>query len=214
MSSLENLPVFIRWLNACGEVPNALASSACLTAAEANKKYSLRNNSEVCYKFIKGHLGFDVTRVHSESSIRAKFFECFLGSIVRYFILLGARSAAISTNVALRELSLLEMHLLPGDIYTMIHTENGRQLALLKALNVGPDRFDAIADVENRHIEQPHAVHARERKKPIDQVHQGSLVVKHIAVHDQTVLNPTGTAHIDAYVGRIVAVAPQCHRVG
>ena len=142
----------------------ALASSACLTAAEANKKYSLRNNSEVCYKFIKGHLGFDVTRVHSESSIRAKFFECFLGSIVRYFILLGARSAAISTNVALRELSLLEMHLLPGDIYTMIHTENGRQLALLKALNVGPDRFDAIADVENRHNHGD--VPRRRKRKP------------------------------------------------
>ena len=56
----------------------ALASSACLTAAEANKKYSLRNNSEVCYKFIKGHLGFDPeTRKINQRNRLKMTLSCF-----------------------------------------------------------------------------------------------------------------------------------------
>lgn len=128
---------------------SAIATSEEMSAEEANQKYLNRMNSEVCYKFIKSHLGLSVTRVHENAGVRSKFFECFIASIIRGEILKAAEGAGISTNVALRELSLLEMRLLPGDTYTYIHTENQRQINLLGALHMDVKELDEIVQKEN-----------------------------------------------------------------
>ena len=143
---------------------SAIATSENMSAEEANKKYSKRMNSEVCYKFIKTHLGSDVTRAHKDTGVKSKLFECFLASIIRNEILMASEQVQISTNVALRELSLLEMRLLPGDIYTFIHTENERQKDLLSALGMSTKDLDQIVSNENAY--NAGKVERRRRRKP------------------------------------------------
>ena len=130
---------------------SAIATSEEMSAEEANQRYQRRMNSEVCYKFIKSHLGTSVTRVYEDEGVQSKLFECFIASIIRCEILKAAEKARISTNVALRELSLLEMRLLPGDTYTFIHTESQRQIDMLAALGIKIEELDAIVAKENNY---------------------------------------------------------------
>ena len=143
---------------------NAIATSEEMSAEEANRRYQKRMNSEVCYKLIKSHLGTSVTRVHEDPSVQSKLFECFVASIIRSEILKAAAMAKVSTNVALRELSLLEMRLLPGDTYTYIHTESQRQIDLLHALGSKVEELDDIVSEENDI--NAGKIERRKKKKP------------------------------------------------
>lgn len=141
---------------------SALASSEEMTADDADEKYRKRDNSEVCYKFIKSQLGFSTTRVYSEKSVRSKMFICFLSSIIRNDIVKAAKTCKISTNVALRELSLLESRLLPDDNYIFIHNQNTRQLNLMQQLGITDTLIDELVKEEN---DFNHGIVKRRRKR-------------------------------------------------
>ena len=143
---------------------SAIATSEEMSAEEANQRYQRRMNSEICYKFIKSHLGASVTRTHEDEGVQSKLFECFIASIIRCEILKAAEKAGISTNVALRELSLLEMRLLPGDTYTFIHTESQRQIDMLAALGMKVEELDDIVAKENNY--NAGKTERRRKKKP------------------------------------------------
>ena len=143
---------------------SAIATSEQMTAEQADSKYRSRDNSEVCYKFVKKHLGFETTRVYSENSVRSKLFICFLASIIRNHILQAAKRSKISTNLALREISLLEARLLPDDNYIFIHNENNRQKALMNQLCITDEIINEIITGENNFNHG--IVQRRRRRKP------------------------------------------------
>lgn len=143
---------------------SAIATSEEMTAEQADLKYRSRDNSEVCYKFVKKHLGFATTRVYSENSVRSKFFICFVASIIRHYILQAAKQSKISTNLALREISLLEAKLLPDDNYIFIHNENQRQKTLMSLLGISEELIAEIITDENNFNHG--IVERRRRRKP------------------------------------------------
>lgn len=127
----------------------SIATSQCLTAAEANALYGLRDASETQYMFSKSQLGFDVTRNHYESSIENKFLLCFVSSILRSKVQNACKSLHYDTNRMLMEMDRISLCLVEGDVYIAIHDESKRQKELLAAVGVIPADMDGIAEEYN-----------------------------------------------------------------
>ena len=143
---------------------SSLATSEKMSAVKANSLYSMRNNSEVIYKIMKSHQGFNVSHVHNTSSVYAKYLAVFISSIIRNELLHACQRAGYSTNVALNELSLLTMQLRNGKYYTVTHNESKRQLDLMKELGIELENLDQIADKATK--ENSGIVKRQKRLKP------------------------------------------------
>lgn len=98
--------------------------------------YQLRQVSEKQYAIFKSQKGYSVLRDHSTNGWVSKYAVGFIAGILRNELEKTCKKLGGDMNVMLKELSHLYISLLPDKDYRMIHTENTRQLALLKELGI------------------------------------------------------------------------------
>ena len=124
---------------------SAIGSSKKMTADEMNQTYHSRDASEKGFRAMKTELGNDALRVHFESSAQAKFLVGIIASNIRNELMRACREVKIPTNVAIGELELLQLILKADGGVEYAHTENKRQLAVLRQLYIDPRNLDEIA---------------------------------------------------------------------
>jgi hypothetical protein len=129
-----------------------LASSKALKAKEANEIYALTNSSEEQFSMVKSQLGYDKTGTHYTEGIKAKLSLAFISAIIRNELLKACRESGLSTNRMTNELNQICMHLNGKDEYFVCHTENQRQILLMKECGVLPRDLDRIAEAENKRL--------------------------------------------------------------
>jgi len=129
-----------------------LASSKALTAKEANDIYVLRNSSEEQFSMVKSQLGYDTTGTHYTEGIKAKLTLAFISAIIRNELVKACCESGLSTNRMTNELNQICMHMNGKDEYFVSHTENHRQILLMKACGVQPKDLDRIAEAENKRL--------------------------------------------------------------
>jgi hypothetical protein len=130
----------------------SLASSQALTAKEANEIYALRNSSEEQFSMVKSQLGYDTTGTHYTEGIKAKLTLAFISAITRNELVKACCESGLSTNRMTNELNQICMHMNGKDEYFVCHTENQRQILLMKACGVLPRDLDRIAEAENKRL--------------------------------------------------------------
>jgi len=130
----------------------SLASSKALTAKEANDIYVLRNSSEEQFSMAKSQLGYDTTGAHYTEGIKAKLALTFISAIIRNELVKACRESGLSTNRMANELNQICMHMNGKDEYFVCHTENQRQILLMKACGVLPCDLDRVAEAENKRL--------------------------------------------------------------
>ena len=124
---------------------SAIGSSRKLTADEINQTYHSRDASEKGFRSFKTDLGNNTLRVHFSSSAQAKFLVGMIASNIRNELMHACMVVKIPTNVAISELELLMVALQADGGVEYAHTENKRQLALLRQLGIDPRNLDEIA---------------------------------------------------------------------
>jgi len=129
-----------------------LASSKALTAKEANEIYALRNSSEEQFSMVKSQLGYDATGAHYTEGIKAKLALAFISAIIRNELVKACRESGLSTNRMVNELNQICMHMNGKDEYFVCHTENQRQILLMKECGALPGDLDRIAEAENKRL--------------------------------------------------------------
>ena len=129
-----------------------LASSKALTAKEANEIYVLRNSSEEQFSMVKSQLGYDTTGTHYTEGIKAKLALAFISAVIRNELVKACCESGLSTNRMTNELNQVCMHMNGKDEYFVCHTENQRQILLMKACGVLPRDLDRIAEAENKRL--------------------------------------------------------------
>lgn len=92
-----------------GKGLNTIASSEDLELARVNHLYHLRDASEKQYMIMKLQLSFDVIRVHSDTSLMARFAECFVAAILRAEIMIACHKQELDTNHMLREIDRISL---------------------------------------------------------------------------------------------------------
>jgi hypothetical protein len=130
----------------------ALASSKALTAKEANEIYVLRNSSEEQFSMVKSQLGYDTTGTHYTEGIKAKLTLAFISAVIRNELVKACCESGLSTNRMINELNQICMHMNGKDEYFVCHTENQRQILLMKSFGVLPRDLDRIAESENKRL--------------------------------------------------------------
>ena len=129
-----------------------LASSKALTAKESNEIYVLRNSSEEQFSMVKSQLGYDTTGTHYTEGIKAKLTLAFISAVIRNELVKACCESGLSTNRMTNELNQICMHMNGKDEYFVCHTENQRQILLMKACGVLPRDLDRIAEAENKRL--------------------------------------------------------------
>ena len=129
-----------------------LASSKALTAKEANDIYVLRNSSEEQFSMVKSQLGYDTTGTHYTEGIKAKLTLAFISAVIRNELVKACCESGLSTNRMANELNQICMHMNGKDEYFVCHTENQRQISLMKSCGVLPSDLDRIAEAENKRL--------------------------------------------------------------
>ena len=130
----------------------SLASSQALTAKEANEIYVLRNSSEEQFSMVKSQLGYNATGTHYTEGIKAKLALAFISAVIRNELVKACCESGFSTNRMANELNQICMHMNGKDEYFVSHTENQRQILLMKACGVLPKDLDRIAEAENKRL--------------------------------------------------------------
>lgn len=143
---------------------SSIASSDEMTAEEIDSIYQLRQVSEKQYAIFKSQLGYDVLRVHNTESWTAKFAIGFIAGILRTEFETICKKLKMDTNVMLKELNHLHISLLPDKDYRMIHTENTRQISILRELGVWVSDLEDIALQENKRMNE--AIHSPIHRLP------------------------------------------------
>lgn len=129
-----------------------LICSKQLTAKEADDIYNLRNSSEKQYSLMKTQLGDSVFRAHNMHRISVRETIAFAASIIRHRLmtLCNRSRPVIDTNVAIKELNLINMNLIGNNRYKVIHNESKRQRELLHRIGITPENLDSLASYETR----------------------------------------------------------------
>ena len=129
-----------------------LICSKQLTAKEADDIYNLRNSSEKQYSLMKTQLGDSVFRAHNMHRISVRETIAFAASIIRHRLmtLCNRSGPVIDTNVAIKELNLINMNLIGNNRYKVIHNESKRQRELLHRIGITPENLDSLASYETR----------------------------------------------------------------
>jgi hypothetical protein len=130
----------------------SLASSKALTAKEANEIYVLRNSSEEQFSMVKSQLGYDSTGTHYTEGIKAKLALAFISAVIRNELVKACCESGLSTNRMINELNQICMHMNGKDEYFVCHTENQRQILLMKSCGVLQGDLDRIAEAENKRL--------------------------------------------------------------
>jgi hypothetical protein len=130
-----------------------LASSLPLTADKANGIYTLRNSAEEQFSMVKSQLGYDTTKTHYSDGIKAKLTLAFIAAIIRNELVKACKESEVSTNRLIGELNQISMYMNGKEEYYVSHTENERQIKLMKACGVAPADLDEIAKAENKRLD-------------------------------------------------------------
>lgn len=127
-----------------------IVSSEKKTPAEVHRLYSSRGTSETQYMQIKTQLGYGKMGVHYTKGVRAKFLVGFVAAIIRYEIECAAKSspAQLTVNEAVAEMNKLEMERV-NRTYAYTHTENYKQIGVLKQLGASVELLDDVVKDEN-----------------------------------------------------------------
>ena len=131
----------------------SIASSKQCTPEEVDQIYQLRQASEKQYSTFKSQLGFDVLRVHTESSWESKFAVGFIAGLLRNELQKVCAGMDIDVSTALRELSFIMMTRMKDDRYLYIHMMTIRAQAILQQLGLIEDDMALIAEEENRRLD-------------------------------------------------------------
>lgn len=134
---------------------HSIASSEDLEPSKVHYLYHLRDASEKQYMVMKSQLGFDVTRVHSDASLMAKFAVCFAAAIIRSEIMISCHKQELDTNRMLRETSRISLVLMPDGSYSAINNLSIRQKQLLGDFNIPTDNMEPFASDVNRRMVNP-----------------------------------------------------------
>ena len=129
-----------------------LICSKQLTAKEADDIYNLRNSSEKQYSLMKTQLGDSVFRAHNMHRISVRETIAFAASIIRHRLMTQCNRSrpVIDTNVAIKELNLINMNLIGNNRYKVIHNESKRQRELLHRIGITPENLDSLASYETK----------------------------------------------------------------
>ena len=141
-----------------------IATSDDITAEQCNYYYDLRDACEKQFSMIKTQLGYGKVRVRTDDATFARFLIGFIAGIIRSKFQQICKTLSLSTNKMIRECSMLEAKLLPGNVYGYIHTENKKQQALLKALNGSVEELEIAATTETNRING--IVSVKRKRKP------------------------------------------------
>lgn len=127
-----------------------IVSSEKKTPEEVHRLYSSRGTSETQYMQIKTQLGYGKMGVHYTKGVRAKFMVGFVAAIIRYEIECAAKNspAQLTVNEAVAEMNKLEMERL-NRTYAYTHTENYKQIGVLKQLGTSTELLDDVVKDEN-----------------------------------------------------------------
>ncbi|MBQ3678683.1 MAG: hypothetical protein II929_04120 [Succinivibrio sp.] len=139
-----------------GKRYHGLITSRAMSAKEANDIYDLRDCSEKQYSLMKTQLGDAVFRDHNMHRIAVREMVAFTASIIRHDLMLICRNAkpCIDTNLAIKELKLINMNLIGNNRYMIIHNQNKRQKFILQQLGVTEKSLDHIANYETDRFNQ------------------------------------------------------------
>ena len=131
-----------------------LICSKQMTAKEANTVYDLRDCSEKQYSLMKTQLGDAVFRAHNIHRISVRETIAFVASIIRHDLMKKSREIkpSIDTNIAIKELNLINMNLIGDDRYRVIHNQSKRQKEILCRLGITTDNLDHIASYETNRL--------------------------------------------------------------
>ena len=139
-----------------GKGYHGLITSRAMSAKEANDIYDLRDCSEKQYSLMKTQLGDAVFRAHNMHRIAVREMVAFTASIIRHEIMLICKNAkpCIDTNIAIKELKLINMNLIGKNRYMIIHNQNKRQKFILQQLGVTENSLEHIAKYETDRFNQ------------------------------------------------------------
>lgn len=138
-----------------------IASSKDFGPSKVFDYYRLRSVSELQFKILKTHEGFDTTRVHFDSSIKSKFAICFITTILRTAIMLECKENNLDTNTMIQKMDRIIMLLIENGCYTAIRNCTTDQLTLLNAFDIQQNDFVKFAN----------NVNSRNRNGMVSQVH-------------------------------------------
>ena len=94
---------------------------------------------------LKSQIGAGVTGVHYNEGITAKLIVSFVTSIIRNELMKVAQENGIPTNRMINELNEIKIYMDFHDKYFVAHTENAKQIEILKGCGLDPDVLDGIA---------------------------------------------------------------------
>ncbi len=110
-----------------------IVCSDAIEPSEVHRLYASRNASETQFMCIKTQLGYGKVRVQNTASVRSKFAEGFVASVIRHEMVQAAKRVDKTVNQMIQEADRLEMQKL-NEIYTYTHTETDRMKDFLKNL--------------------------------------------------------------------------------
>lgn len=128
---------------------SSIASSTDPGPAETNRRYHLRDASEKQFMVMKSQMGYDVTRVHSDDSIKSRFAVCFISAIIRSEMMTSCKSLGYDTNRMIRELNRITFVMMLNGTYESISNHTIRQKQLLKELGITENDFPVFAQDVN-----------------------------------------------------------------
>ena len=142
---VKNMDEFQRQVDQKGY--SAIASNdEKLTADQINSTYHSRDASEKGFRQFKTDLGNDTMYVHSLPSQQNKFAVGFVAAIIRTEFENACKALNYATNLAVKELEQLVISYLPNGTVKYIHTENQRQILLLRELGVDIRNLEELAE--------------------------------------------------------------------
>ncbi|MCL1809534.1 MAG: hypothetical protein FWG42_07215 [Clostridiales bacterium] len=87
---------------------------------------------------VKSQLGYSSAGTHYTEGIKAKLTLAFISAVIRNEQVKACRESGLPTNRMANELNQICMHMNGKDEYFVCHTENQRQVLLMKACGVLP----------------------------------------------------------------------------
>ena len=133
-----------------------LITSKQMSASEADAVYNLRNSSEKQYSLMKTQLGDSVFRAHNMHRIAVRELIAFTAGIIRQKLMTLCRSGKpiYDTNVAIKELNLINMNLIGHNRYQVIHNQSGRQKEIMRRIGITDENLDTIAAYETKRFNE------------------------------------------------------------
>ncbi len=142
---------------------STIASSQNLDARRISEIYDLRDVSEKQFSIFKSQLGADVSRVHDDARIEAKFAVCFIAAIIRTEIEIACKGLRFDTNKMLREADRSVLVLMINGKYSAIHDQSDRMKKLFSFFGLKNDHLDFFAEEFNR---RQSPIHTQRRSMP------------------------------------------------